>query len=87
MTGKEQRKHRLDGKIELIRMSSSPPRPLLSSARRSQPTTRFATPACAADLVAVQGMGNGRTERTRYIKRFKTRTTLDFEIDEKEDIR
>jgi hypothetical protein len=36
MTDKERRMHRLDGKIELIRMSSSPPRPLLSSERRLQ---------------------------------------------------
>jgi hypothetical protein len=51
--------HRLDGKIALIRMSASPQNPLLSCARRVQPTTRFATPACAAEiLVAVQGVGD-----------------------------
>jgi len=42
--------HSLDGKIELIRMSSSPQRPLLTSARGLQPTTLFATPACAAEI-------------------------------------
>jgi hypothetical protein len=42
--------HRLDGKIALIRMGSSSPRLLLSSARRLQPTTRFATPACATGI-------------------------------------
>ena len=31
-------------------MSSHPQRPLLSSARGSQPTTLFATPACAAEI-------------------------------------
>jgi propanol-preferring alcohol dehydrogenase len=39
-------------------MNSHPQKPLLSSARVSRPTTLFATPACAAEiLVAVQGIG------------------------------
>jgi hypothetical protein len=51
--------HRLDGKIELIPMSSRPQRPHLSSARRLQPT-RFATPACAAEIWSPsRAWGNG----------------------------